>query len=43
MPHVEPQATPAIIYVHMEFYRGIKAIATFLGVHERTAHTKLPS
>ena len=41
MPHVEPPATPAIIYLHMEFYRGIKAIAQFLGVHERTAQAFL--
>jgi excisionase family DNA binding protein len=27
--------------VHVEFYRGVKAIANFLGVHERTAQAFL--
>ena len=37
MPHLEAQTLPPIIYVRVEFYRGVKAIAKFLGVHERTA------
>ena len=41
MPHREAPAPPTIIYVRVEFYRGIKAIAKFLGVHERTAQAFL--
>ena len=41
MPHREAQAPPTIIYVRVEFYRGVKAIAKFLGVHERTAQAFL--
>ena len=41
MPHREAQAPPTIIYVRVEFYRGVKTIAKFLGVHERTAQAFL--
>ena len=41
MPHLEAQTLPPNIYVRVEFYRGVKAIAQFLGVHERTAQAFL--
>ena len=37
MTHMEASAPPIIIYLRVEFYRGVKTIAQFLAVHERTA------
>ena len=41
MPHREAPAPPTIIDVQVELYRGVKTIAKFLGVHERTAQAFL--